>query len=176
MTATTPKRESPPERYALVPDRVWDGTADGPETNAAVIVDGTLIDSIAPSSELPSGLPRVALDGCTLIPGLLDAHVHYSPVMGPALLAGGVTTIRDVGNDLQWILDQRAANSDRPDRGPAIVCCGHLQDGPEPYWPRMGRANADADAVRRSIEPSLWMERSLGRYLTWQPPPRPTLL
>lgn len=151
MTATTPKRESPPERYALVPDRVWDGTADGPETNAAVIVDGTLIDSIAPSSELPSGLPRVALDGCTLIPGLLDAHVHYSPVMGPALLAGGVTTIRDVGNDLEFIIEQRALNATDPTLGPSIRCCGHLHDGPVAYWARMGVSNADVETVRESV-------------------------
>ena len=151
MTATTPSSESPLERYALVPDRVWNGTADGPDTNTAVIVDGTLVDAIAPSSELPADLPRVALDGCTLIPGLLDAHVHYSPVMGPALLAAGVTTIRDVGNNLEWIIEQRALNAADPELGPTIRCCGHLQDGPEAYWRLMGRTNADAAAVRESV-------------------------
>ena len=71
--------------------------------------------------------------------------------MGPTFLAAGVTTVRDTGNDLGWILQQRELNEKRSDRGPTIVCCGHLQDGPEKYWPRMGTANADADAVRRSI-------------------------
>ena len=137
--------------YALVPDGIWDGTSDSLLTGTAVVVSGALIESVTPVEELQPDLRRVDLPGCTVVPGLMDAHAHYSAPMGPAFLAAGITTIRDVGNDLQWILDQRAANSDRPDRGPAIVCCGHLQDGPEPYWPRMGRANADADAVRRSV-------------------------
>ncbi len=137
--------------YVLVPDGIWDGTSDSLLTGTAVVVSGALIESVTPVEELQPNLRRVDLPGCTVVPGLMDAHAHYSAPMGPAFLAAGITTIRDVGNDLQWILDQRAANSDRPDRGPAIVCCGHLQDGPEPYWPRMGRANADADAVRRSV-------------------------
>ena len=137
--------------YVLVPDGIWDGTSDSLLTGTAVVVSGALIESVTPVEELQPDLRRVDLPGCTVVPGLMDAHAHYSAPMGPAFLAAGITTIRDVGNDLQWILDQRAANSDRPDRGPAIVCCGHLQDGPEPYWPRMGRANADADAVRRSV-------------------------
>jgi hypothetical protein len=144
-------RTSPARHYALVPDGIWDGTSDSRLTGTAVVVSGALIESVTPVEELQPYLRRVDLPGCTVVPGLMDAHAHYSAPMGPAFLAAGVTTIRDVGNDLQWILDQRAANSDRPDRGPAIVCCGHLQDGPEPYWPRMGRANADADAVRRSV-------------------------
>ena len=139
------------ERYALVPDRIWDGDADDAAVNSSVVVECTLIQSIVPTSELPSDLRRVALDGCTLIPGLLDAHVHYSPVMGPAMLAGGVTTIRDVGNDLEWIIDQRALNREDPMLGPTILCCGHLHDGPTVYWPRMGRANATVDAVRESV-------------------------
>ena len=143
--------ENSTERYALVPDRVWDGHADDPTLNSAVVVKGALIHAIVPTSELPSELRQVSLDGCTLIPGLLDAHVHYSPVLGPALLAGGVTTIRDTGNDLEWILDQRARHRNDPTLGPTILCCGHLHDGPEVYWKRIGRAHADADAVRESV-------------------------
>ena len=138
-------------RYALVPDGIWDGTSDSRLTGTAVVVNGALIESVTPVEELQTDLRRVELPGCTLIPGLMDAHVHYSAPMGPAFLAAGVTTVRDVGNDLQWILGQRAANSDRPDRGPAILCCGHMQATPDKYWPRMGRAHADADAVRRSV-------------------------
>ena len=144
-------RTGPARHYALVPDGIWDGTSDSLLAGTAVVVSGALIESVTPVEELQPDLRRVDLPGCTVVPGLMDAHAHYSAPMGPAFLAAGITTIRDVGNDLQWILDQRAANSDRPDRGPAIVCCGHLQDGPEPYWPRMGRANADANAVRRSV-------------------------
>ena len=63
----------------------------------------------------------------------IDAHVHYSPVMGPAFLAAGVTTIRDVGNDLDWILAERARHDADTAAGPAILCCGFLLDGPTAY-------------------------------------------
>ncbi len=71
--------------------------------------------------------------------------------MGPAFLSAGVTTVRDVGNDLHWILKERSFNEINKDRGPTIICCGHLQDGPVKYWPNMGRANINADSVRLSV-------------------------
>ena len=151
MTNETTTGPQPPECYAFVPDGVWDGVADSRADGQAVVVCGSRIESVAPAAELPEDLPRVDLRGTTLLPGFIDAHVHYSSVMGPTFLAAGVTTVRDTGNDLAWILQQRELNEKRSDRGPTIVCCGHLQDGPEKYWPRMGTANADADAVRRSI-------------------------
>lgn len=143
--------ETPTERYALVPDRIWDGVSDRSTANASVVVEGSLIRSVVPTNELPADLRQVALEGCTLIPGLIDAHTHYSPIMGPALLAAGVTTIRDVGNDLEWIIGQRARHRSDPSLGPTIFCCGHLLDGPEAYWKRMGKAHADPKAVRESV-------------------------
>ena len=151
MTTEPTTGPQTPERYAFVPDGVWDGVADARADGRAVVVDGRRIEAVVPVAELPEGLPRVELPGATLLPGFIDAHTHYSSVMGPTFLAAGVTTIRDTGNNLDWILRQRGLNDERNDRGPTIVCCGHLQDGPEKYWPRMGTANADADAVRRSI-------------------------
>ena len=135
----------------MIPDRIWNGVDAVPIVNSAVVIEGALIQSVLHTSELPSDLRQVSLDGCTLIPGLLDAHVHYSPVMGPALLAGGVTTIRDVGNDLEWIIEQRALNRNDPALGPTILCCGQLQDGPKVYWPHMGTANTDPDTIRESV-------------------------
>ena len=140
-------------RYLVVPDRLWDGEADAAQPGLAVIVDGVrgLIEAILPIGEAPADLPRHDLPGCTLLPGLIDAHVHYSTVMGPAFLAAGVTTIRDVGNDLEWILDQRTRHAADPTLGPTIVCCGVLHDGPTAYWRNMGRPHADADALCASI-------------------------
>jgi len=137
--------------YALIPDRIWDGQTDSVQTGLAVVIQGQDIDALLPVEELPSDLMRVALPDCTLIPGLMDAHVHYSSVMGPAFLAAGVTTIRDVGNDLNWILAQRTRHASDPSAGPSIMCCGHLHDGPDVFWPHMGRAHAHPDDLRASI-------------------------
>ena len=141
-------------RYLVTPARVWDGEAASAQPGWAVLVDGPrgLIEAVLPVGEAPADLPRVDLPDCTLIPGLIDAHVHYSAVMGPAFLAAGVTTIRDVGNDLDWILEQRARHAANPNLGPTLVCCGFLHDGPTAYWRQMGRSHADADALRASIQ------------------------
>ncbi|MBX3010651.1 MAG: amidohydrolase family protein [Caldilineaceae bacterium] len=136
---------------ALCADNLWDGQADTVQPDMAVIVAGATIEAIVPTSALAADLPRVALPGCTLLPGLIDAHVHYSDSMGAAFLAAGVTTIRDVGNDLAWILAQRARHAADPSCGPTIVCCGILHDGPRVYWQSMGRAHADAASLRASI-------------------------
>ena len=140
------------DHYALVADRIWDGLSDTTQERVAVIVKGAEIEAIAPLDHLPPHLPQLDLAGCTLIPGLIDAHVHYSAAMGPAFLAAGVTTVRDVGNDLDWILERQAWNAAHPARGPAVVCCGYLHEGPNPYWIRMARSHASAEDVRASIQ------------------------
>lgn len=137
--------------YALIPARLWDGVSDEAQPDMAVIVSGERIDAVLPVKELGADVLRVEWPGCTLIPGLMDAHVHYSDVMGLAFLAAGVTTIRDVGNDLEWILAQRERHAADPSAGPAILCCGHLLDGPQALWPHMGRAHASAKEMRASV-------------------------
>jgi hypothetical protein len=63
-------------------------------------------------------------------------------------LAYGVTTVRDVGNDLDWILERRAEASRHP--WPHLVCVGPLLDGPEPHWDSC-RACADEAAACRAV-------------------------
>ncbi len=142
--------------YALAPDRIWDGVSDETRSGVAVVVKDRLIDAVMPVSEVPAGMETAVLPECTLLPGLMDAHVHYSSVMGPPFLAAGVTTIRDVGNELAWILGERERHAKDLSAGPAILCCGHLLDGPRVYWPQLGRAHATpgeiADSVRRHVE------------------------
>jgi len=137
--------------YALVADRVWDGTADTAQVGIAVMIHDDRIADLIPHESLSPTLPQVELPGCTLIPGLMDAHVHYSAVMGPAFLAAGVTTIRDVGNDLDWILRQRELSKGDLARGPGIVCCGQLLDGSPAHWQRMGRPHSNTDELRASV-------------------------
>jgi hypothetical protein len=135
----------------LIADRIWDGLSENCLLDSAVILDGHRIERIVPRQELPGDIARTDLPGCTLLPGMVDAHVHYSATMGPSFLAAGVTTIRDVGNNLDWILEQRARHASDPSAGPGIVCCGHLLDGPSAHWKNMGRPHADAEALRSFI-------------------------
>jgi imidazolonepropionase-like amidohydrolase len=103
------------------------------------------------AGRLPRGVERVPLPGCTVLPGLIDAHVHFCDWMRPGFLAAGVTTVRDTGNDAEWILDRKRFAQQNPLESPDILCCGPLMDGPQPHWPIMGRGHADRVAMRDSV-------------------------
>ena len=141
--------------WALVPDAVWDGVAATSTPGQAVLIRGETIAAVLPAAELPERVDRVALPGCTAIPGLIDAHVHTTAAMGPAFLAAGVTTLRDTGNDLHWILGLRALHAEHPRAGPTILCCGHaldFDDPPPPLWNHMVREHSTAAALRASVD------------------------
>ncbi|MHB9034449.1 MAG: amidohydrolase family protein, partial [Anaerolineae bacterium] len=121
--------------------RVFDGERLLPE--AAVIVAGGLVEDVLPCNSLPAGLPLVAAPGCTLLPGLIDTHIHFMRWSGPLCLAWGVTTVRDCGSDLAWILARREEARRRP--WPRILCLGAFIDGPDPVHP----LNAFACATRQ---------------------------
>ena len=67
-------------------------------------------------------------DGGTLIPGLWDMHVHISTRWdGVQHLAGGVTSVRDMGNDHKYLERLRAAYTDRSALGPHVVASGFIE-------------------------------------------------
>ncbi|MCC6424036.1 MAG: amidohydrolase family protein [Phycisphaerales bacterium] len=139
-------------RYAMIANEVWDGVSGQCRSNLAVIVDGEKIESTCPVDQVPREIEVVRLGAdSVLLPGLIDAHIHYSPWMGPAFLAAGVTSVRDTGNDLDWIAAQQSRNSSDLLAGPQIISCGLLLDGPRPYWHYIGRGHPDANALRASI-------------------------
>ena len=137
---------------ALIPDAIWDGRSDEATSGVAVVIREGRIHDIVARGSLANDITTHPLPGCTLLPGLIDAHVHYSTAMGLSFLAAGVTTIRDVGNDLDWILDQRDRHACDVSLGPRIVCCGVLHDGARAYWRHMGRSHTDVEALRTSIQ------------------------
>lgn len=139
----------------LLPDRVWDGRSDAAVEGLAVMVKGNRISEVGPAELIPAGVKRVRLRGCTLIPGLIDAHVHYLESAGPAFLAAGVTTVRDVGNDLDWILGQKARNAGASLHGPRILCCGRLLDGNEGIWQYVVKRHAYGTSLRASIRENI---------------------
>ncbi len=67
-----------------------------------VVVEKGLITQVGPSASLPVPPGAEVLDarGKTLVPGLWDSHMHVSDdSTGPFLLALGITSVRDPGND-----------------------------------------------------------------------------
>lgn len=132
--------------WACCGDRFFDGEQVRP--GYAVIVRDGVIADIVPTGSLPAGMRTVSVPGGTILPGLMDTHVHFGRWQGPLYLAYGVTTVRDVGNDLAWILAQRAEAARQP--WPRIVCTGPMLDGPHPHW-STSRGCADEAAACRAV-------------------------
>ncbi|MDE0188255.1 MAG: amidohydrolase family protein [bacterium] len=116
------------------------------------MISGSRIEGVADARTLPGGMDRVIFPGCTLMPGLIDAHVHMASWMVPALLAAGVTTVRDIGNDLDWILGLRSRLAADPRPAPRIRCCGPVLDGRHVNWPLIGERHEDPAAVAAKVE------------------------
>ena len=133
-----------------------DGTDRGPQTNMSVAVQGTKIVAVAPSGtiKVPSTASRIDATGMFLMPGLWDNHVHlegYYEHAFPLFLANGVTTVREVGGDIDRVGYLRQEIQYGRILGPRLLIAGPTLDAPEvvKLVPR-GRAAVatPADAVR----------------------------
>jgi imidazolonepropionase-like amidohydrolase len=106
---------------ALLADRLIDGTGRDPIENAAVVwEDGRIVAAGARSQvAIPAGATTVEADDLTVLPGLMDMHVHlamqsgmnltrmmmsprsftllHAVPHGAATLQAGFTTVRDAG-------------------------------------------------------------------------------
>jgi imidazolonepropionase-like amidohydrolase len=124
-SAQTPSRDTT-KALVLLPDAVWDGTADSPERGWIVVVRGKTIEAAGPAQRVkpPAGAERIELRGTTLIPGLIEGHSHlflhpYDEALwdaqvlkepaglrmaravasAAATLHAGITTERDLGTE-----------------------------------------------------------------------------
>ena len=122
------------KRLALVGGTLIDGTGAPPVRNATILLEGNRISAIGPSSRLavPRDATRIDVHGKTILPGLWDMHAHFEQVeWGPVYLAAGVTTVRDCGNEFEFITAVRDAIRDGRGLGPRILMAG-LVDGSGP--------------------------------------------
>jgi len=88
--------------------------------------------AVGPDLEVPAEVEVVDVTGLHLLPGLIDAKVNHDADHDLLYVAAGITLVRDIGNDLARILQERLPlNRDRVP-GPAIVCAGLSVDGPSP--------------------------------------------
>jgi enamidase len=86
---------------------VIDGTGSNPIPNGRVVIQGNKIVAVGPTTDvsLPSNAKVIDVGGNTIMPGIINAHVHYSsdPVVRHNLLMDGVTSVCDLGSPLRAI-------------------------------------------------------------------------
>jgi imidazolonepropionase-like amidohydrolase len=93
-------------RFVIADARVFDGERTWPRASVQV-ADGR-IEAIDESLPLPAGYERIDAAGRTLLPGLIDAHVHTWGEARSEALRFGVTTMLDMFSDHRQIAAARA--------------------------------------------------------------------
>jgi imidazolonepropionase-like amidohydrolase len=123
---------APSHAIAITGGTILDMTARKPIADGTVVVvDGRITAVGRPGRvAVPRGATIVNAAGKTVMPGLWDMHAHFEQVeWGPIYLASGVTTIRDVGNELEFIVAARDAVAAGKGLGPRMLLAGII-DGP----------------------------------------------
>ena len=115
------------ETLALVGATVIDGTGRPAFADAAVVIKKGRIIAVGPRTKVTIPKEATVIDeqGKTILPGLWDMHAHFEQVeWGPVYLAAGVTTVRDVGNELEFITAVRDAIARGHGLGPRLLLAG----------------------------------------------------
>ncbi len=113
--------------------RLIDGLSASARTGVSILVEGERIRQVAEGPIAATGATVVDLAGKTVLPGLIDTHIHTVMMDAecfPLFLAAGVTTARDVGGRLDLVLQNRADLNSGQKLGPRLFVCGPLLDGP----------------------------------------------
>ncbi|WP_170436985.1 metal-dependent hydrolase family protein [Ruegeria arenilitoris] len=113
-------RAQAPDATLFTDVRVYDGMSDELTELTNVLVEGELIKDVSPAVDAAPEVPRIDGDGRTLMPGLLDMHVHLQWNQDPAgfltarpdyiaalalseseaTLMRGFTSVRDTGGGI----------------------------------------------------------------------------
>lgn len=160
--------------------RVWAGTGAEVINDGFLLAEDGIITAVGRVAELGSagdGAERVDLGDCTVVPGLINAHVHLvfsaslTPVDdyladaesgAPTLLARatenlvaaarvGVTTVRDLGGPNEVILPLRDQVASGAVAGASIVASGSPITSPKGHCHWFSHECAGVDEVRDAV-------------------------
>ena len=119
---------------ALVGATIIDGHGGPPISDGTVLIRDHRIERVGARRDVavPEGAAVIDAAGRFALPGLIDVHVHYFDWMGELFLAHGVTAVKDVGNDVEWIATASDEVASGAARGPRIFYTGNGLDVPPP--------------------------------------------
>jgi amidohydrolase family protein len=125
--------QHPSQPIAIEHVRVFDSEQALIREDQTVVLDGARIAQAGPSAsvKIPGNAQRIDGSGKTLLPGLFDMHVHVQPVDGMLNIASGVTTVRDMGNDMDELKHLQSLWDSGAAIGPHLWKAG-LIDGHDP--------------------------------------------
>jgi imidazolonepropionase-like amidohydrolase len=144
-------RRPPAAGLAITHARVFDAERRTVIPDATVLVAGDRITAVGDAStKVPAGAQVIDARGRTLLPGFWDMHVHVQDTTGVLALATGVTTVRDLGNDIDELGARIARIAAGTELGPTILRAGFL-DGPGKYAAPTGVLVSTPDEARAQV-------------------------
>ena len=149
LIARAANAAEPRPTLALVGGQVIDGYEGPPIRDGVVLISGERIVAVGPKSEVavPPGTTVVDTEGMSVLPGLMDMHVHLMilghadyehwdktylprfrelimPIAARQLLMSGITTARELGAPLEDILDVKSRIEKGEIPGPRLFVSG----------------------------------------------------
>lgn len=126
-------RDVPPTaagRFALVHATVIHPATGDLQRDVTVLVSDGKIAAVGANVKIPAGT-KVISAGKFVLPGLWDTHAHFEQwEWGPAYLACGITTVRDVGNEIEFLVPIREALNSGRGLGPRMQAGGLIDSDP----------------------------------------------
>ena len=126
------------------------------QQHKSIVVEGNRIARIDDASDKTRAAATLDGTGMFVIPGLWDMHVHAyftndtaqfhstSEVMMPLFIVNGVTSVRDLGSNLEATLAARDSVAKHQMIGPRMMVSGPMLDGPTTrYQAAIKVANGD---------------------------------
>ncbi len=136
--------------------KLYDADARKLRDGMTVVIANGRVENVGPSgtTQVPASAQVIDGTGKTLVPGLWDNHQHYGDdSTGPLLLATGITSVRDPGNQIEELLARKKRIESGQLLGPRILP-SMLIDGSGPYTAQVAVVVKNLDealaAVRRA--------------------------
>jgi len=166
------------EILVLAGGRLIDGYGGPPMENAVIIIEGTTIRTVGTwgTIRIPDGARVIDTNGYTMMPGLMDMHVHLMilghgdydywfktyasqwrdvvmPISAKQLLMAGITTARDLGAPLEDIVAVKKRIEADEIPGPRLFVSGpFLQHTAPPLEAKFRWEVKGAEDARKKVD------------------------
>ena len=115
-----------------------------------VIVSGDRIIRVGPDADVkePDKAEVIDAKGRFLMPGLWDNHQHFGDIDGALDLANGITSARDLANDLESFPKRIARFDEGTELGPRVLKAGIIDGTGELAGPTTMRVDTAEQAIK----------------------------